>query len=148
MKRACEYESGPSQDHVALKYNINQTPILHWMKNKDKVDAPSFWYDSDEPNSSSLDENESRMKLIEAFANGLISTSPDKMTCPMHEEYHPEDLRCPSCKNLQDMVKKYQSHRHTFTCAKKRKSITICETEGHGRLDGLKKVQSYQILQR
>ena len=31
---------------------------------------------------------------------------------------------------------KYQSHRHTFTCAKKGKLMTIKENEGFGRLDG------------
>ena len=30
-------------------------------------------------------------------------------------------------------------HHHTFTCAKKRKFITIKETEGHGRLDNINK---------
>ena len=37
---------------------------------------------------------------------------------------------------MKDKVNKYQNHRHTFTCAKKRKVITIKENEGHGRLDG------------
>ena len=30
-------------------------------------------------------------------------------------------------------------HRHTFSCAKKGKTLTVDEREGHGRLDGLKK---------
>ena len=31
---------------------------------------------------------------------------------------------------------KYQSHSHTFTCAKKSRTITIKQNEGHGRHDG------------
>ena len=26
------YKSGPSQEHIVLKYNINRSTILHWMK--------------------------------------------------------------------------------------------------------------------
>ena len=44
---------------------------------------------------------------------------------------------CPECQNLLQKVQKYQMHKHTFTCAKKRKVITLKETEGHGHLDGL-----------
>jgi hypothetical protein len=33
-------------------------------------------------------------------------------------------------------VLKYQSHSHTFTCAKKKKTITIKADEGHGIDDG------------
>ena len=40
---------------------------------------------------------------------------------------------------LQEKVKKYQSHNHTFTCAKKRKMLTIKANEGFGRLDGYAK---------
>ena len=38
--------------------------------------------------------------------------------------------------DLKDKVDKYQCHKHTFTCEKKKKTITINENEGHGRLDG------------
>ena len=40
---------------------------------------------------------------------------------------------------MKELVSKYQSHSHTFTCAKKGKVITIKENEGHGRLDGITK---------
>ena len=38
--------------------------------------------------------------------------------------------------DLKDKVEKYQCHKHTFTCAKKKKTMTINENEGQGRLDG------------
>ena len=40
------------------------------------------------------------------------------------------------CQLLKQKVEKYQSHSHTFTCAKKKRTLTIKENEGHGRLDG------------
>ena len=45
-------------------------------------------------------------------------------------------MQCEECQLLKEKVDKYQSHKHTFTCAKKMKTISIKETEGHGRLDG------------
>ena len=60
--------------------------------------------------------DEQKIKNVEKFADFLISTCPDEITC--------------------EKQKKYQSHNHTFTCAKKRKIITIKENEGHGRFDG------------
>ena len=40
---------------------------------------------------------------------------------------------------LKEKVDKLQRHNHTFTCAKKGKTITIKEMEGHGKFDGYKK---------
>ena len=40
---------------------------------------------------------------------------------------------------MKEKVEKYQTHRHTFSCNKKKQTITIKENEGHGRLDGLVK---------
>ena len=45
---------------------------------------------------------------------------------------------CQECIQLKEKVEKYQRHNHTFTCEKKKKSITIKENEGHGRLDGIR----------
>ena len=42
---------------------------------------------------------------------------------------------CEGCKLLRDKVEKFQTHNHTFTCAKKKKTISIKANEGHGRLD-------------
>ena len=41
--------------------------------------------------------------------------------------------KCAACKLL---VNDFQMHNHTFTCKKKRKTITVRKHEGHGKLDG------------
>jgi len=38
---------------------------------------------------------------------------------------------------LKDKAKKYQTHNHAATCAKRRKLLTIKKGEGQGRLDGI-----------
>ena len=43
---------------------------------------------------------------------------------------------CEKCKKQKGFVNKFQNHYHTFTCKKKRKTIIIRKSEGHGRLDG------------
>ena len=74
----------------------------------------------------------------------LSSTTSDDIFCEKHETSINQDedqVNCDQCKNLKEKVDKYQNHKHTFTCAKKKKTITIKENEGHGRLDGLIKGQ-------
>ena len=76
----------------------------------------------------------SKIKEIEKFADLLISTNPDDIKCNLHEQ---QTSDCDECQRLRDKAEKYQTHKHTFTCAKKRKTITIKPNEGHGRLDGV-----------
>ena len=84
-----------------------------------------------------MEEDNQRMKKVESFADFLISTSPEDIRCSNHKSKSgDQDLTCEECQLLMEKVKKYQSHSHTFTCAKKMKTLTIRENEGHGRLDG------------
>ena len=82
--------------------------------------------------------DEARIKNVERFADLLTTTSAADITCKRHEMSR-NDVNCSECKELKELVSKYQSHSHTFTCAKKGKVITIKENEGHGRLDGFTK---------
>ena len=53
------------------------------------------------------------------------------MRCRLHKFKNKDEiLGCEDCLLSIDKVKKYQKHNHTFTCAKKKKVITIKETEG------------------
>ena len=55
-------------------------------------------------------------------------------------------MNCEQCQSLRENVDKYQSHNHTFTCEKKKRTMTIKEGEGHGRQDGIiKGPQLYNI---
>jgi hypothetical protein len=110
------------------------------MKNKDKDDAPNFWIDTNETeerirNSEQNKCNENKSKNDEKFADSLISTSSNKISCDEHETSNDignEILQFDKCKKLKEKVEKYQGHKHTFTCAKKIKTVTIKENEGHG----------------
>ena len=74
---------------------------------------------------------------MENFSDFLISTAPDEITCNEHKsKLGPKASNCQVYQNLKEKVQKYQSHEHTFTCAKKSRTITIKENEGHGRFDG------------
>ena len=82
-----------------------------------------------------IKKDQERIKNIETFADSLITTSPDDIKCGKHMQYD-KDFVCDECESLKEKAKKYQTHNHTFTCAKKKKTITIKSTEGHGRQDG------------
>ena len=62
----------------------------------------------------------------------MISTSAEDIHCDEHKN-NDEDIQCDVCQSLREKVIKYQTHGHTFTCAKKRKTLTIKENDGHGR---------------
>ena len=126
-----------------VEFQQRGAPHLHsllWMKNEDGDDAPSFWY-SPKDNEVMEPDEDSKIKMDEIanFAKFLLHTSSDEMTCKEHANQVSFSKDCENCRHLQEKVQKYQLHRHSFTCAKKRKTITIHEKEGHGRFDGFKK---------
>ena len=108
---------------------------LLWLRNQNDEEAPSYWYDKDTKSNDSCDKEERARKKIENFADFLISTSPEDMTCFSHTLT--KKVNCTECNQLKEKVQQFQSHSHTFSCRKKRKVITIREFEGHGRLDGI-----------
>ena len=121
-----------------IEYQQRGAPHCHsllWLRDQQNKDAPSLLVQEDVLQTGNL--NNDNKKKIEDFADMLITTSPDDISCEEHEnelELHPQ---CSQCDDLFDRVSKYQSHSHTFTCEKKRKTMTIKENEGHGRLDGI-----------
>ena len=69
----------------------------------------------------------------------MITSAYSDLLCTAHDNHEKMDENCEDCQNIQDKAKKFQLHHHTFTCAKKGKTITIDECKGYGRLDGVKK---------
>lgn len=72
-------------------------------------------------------------RKISSFSTDLIAGSSSDAHCPSHPSL---DLSCDSCQIMKLKVEKYQTHRHTHTCYKKKKIIKIAGDEGHGRYDG------------
>ena len=54
-----------------------------------------------------------------------MSTCPEDIQCGEHELRRENDSNCLNCQILKEKVEKCQSHKHTFTCAKKRITMTI-----------------------
>ena len=128
-----------------------------WLKDENNREAPSFWHgevssenfdlsDQDQDNSDtdqSLendmengDQDQKRKIQIENFADSLISTSVDDIFCTKHTSAQDISDNCTDCELIKGKVRKYQKHNHTFTCAKKKKHLTIKANEGHGICDG------------
>ena len=112
-----------------IEFQQRGAPHLHsllWLKNKVGDEAPSFWIDKKNQGIDSpqqMEEDNQRMKKVESFADFLISTSPEDIRCSNHiSKSGDQDLTCEECHRLMEKVKKYQSHSHTFTCAKKIKT--------------------------
>ena len=122
-----------------IEFQQRGAPHAHslvWLKDQDDNDAPNFW------DENKGDQDSTRMQKVEEFADFLISTSPEDMFCEKHEHQKHNsinDQNCNECIFLREKVQKYQSHKHTFTCKKKGKTITVKENEGYGRLDNIKK---------
>ena len=144
-----------------VEFQQRGAPHIHsllWMKNENEEDAPNFCFTPTAENEEQNDKNtdqakagtgpdvsksneqiQQRIDEIQDFADFLISTNPDTIRCNEHESKTDNIPGCEACQILRDKVIKYQTHRHTFTCAKKKKTITIRENEGHGRLPAFRK---------
>ena len=118
-------------------------------KNSKGEDAPTFWSEEKglpktfEKDIGVVDEEQIEVNLrerkqkIEQFADFMITTSADDIKCQTHLKIPIENCTiCDDCNELRSKASKYQTHKHTFTCAKKRKTITIKSNEGHGKDDG------------
>ena len=132
-----------SSYYYRVEFQQRGAPHIHalvWLKNQNDEDAPNFWINSNEPEEfeTSNTEMHNKLKSIEKFADQLISTSSNDMKCDTHENKDDEEEEdtCTDCKNLREKVDRYQNHKHTFSCMKKKKFITVRANEGHGRLDG------------
>ena len=92
-----------------------------------------------------MDSGESSAEIgnkIASFSKNLILGSSSDAHCQNHSSFDPS---CDSCKSIKLRVEKYQTHRHRFTCYKKRKIINIAEGEGHGRHDGKKRGEAISV---
>ena len=91
--------------------------------------------------SALCDKHHSELQNLKKAAHGATCKScftakHDFVECPKHRITHPGEKDCQKCLSLKELAKKFQTHRHTFTCKKKRKTLSIRGNEGHGRQDG------------
>ena len=130
-----EHKYHVSMYFYRVEFQQRGAPHVHsllWLKNELNEDAPSFWIQEN----TNQDADVEYLKQVEKFADNIMTTNPDDITCKEHEQNPEDSITCPECSDLLERVKKYQDHCHTFTCEKKNKTMTIKPEEGHGRLDG------------
>ena len=90
-----------------IEFQQRGAPHLHsllWLKNQVGDEAPNFWsnaeeYGTEENLETSSNENE-KIRKVEKFADFLISTSPDKMTCSKHKFSSGNEDDVLSCEDL------------------------------------------------
>ena len=140
------FQVGEKMYHVSsyffrIEYQQRGSTYVHsllWLKDRNLEDAPSFWYSP--KTEIEDDQKELMIKKIEELGDFLLSTCSKQISCQKHQI---SQIECVDCNYIQEKVKRYQTHCHSFTCKKKRKCITIRENEGHGRMDGFKKGKNY-----
>ena len=93
-------------------------------------------WNEDKKNDKDLDDQ------IASFCGSIMSGSFTDMNCDLHPEF---DFSCEECIAGKNLVEKYQSHKHTFSCRKKGRIVRILEAEGHGRLDNKKQGDELQV---
>ena len=76
--------------------------------------------------------------FVDGKCNDCFSIENNFEQCKGHVKPVPDD-NCSECQKLNKMAQDFQTHKHTFTCEKKKKRITIKSSEGHGRFDGKSK---------
>ena len=162
---ATEINYGVSSYYYRVEFQQRGAPHIHyllWLQDSDDNPAPTFWSTDDEDQNqeekirnieriaSSLISASEDFALCDDHYNELQSLKGDYKKkeckdcffpkygfeeCPKHKIMVPTGDNCEGCKELKKNVKDFQSHKHTFSCQKKNKLITIKETEGHGKND-------------
>ena len=120
------------------EFQARGAPHIHcllWLQGDEKNRPPSMW-NEDKKNDKDLDNQ------IASFCDSIMSGSSTDMNCDLHPEF---DFSCKECLAGKNLVEKYQSHKHTFSCNKKGRIVRILATEGHGRLDGHKQGDELQV---
>ena len=140
-------DTGSEKYHMSsyfyrVEFQQRGAPHIHsllWLKDSNGHDAPSFWLEEEQISTEESVEQrinrlEEKKKKIEKVADYLITTSADDITCNVHKEKcNQESTDCKDCRSIREKTKKFQTHSHTFTCAKKTKTMNIGGKEGHGR---------------
>ena len=84
---------------------------------------------------------EIRYEKLENECTNCYTEEFDFEKCAEHNFYDVLLNSCEQCEVQKKLIKDFQIHNHTFTCKKKRKTITVRRNEGHGRLDGIVEAQ-------
>ena len=114
-----------------VEFQARGAPHIHcllWLEDDKKNKPPSMW----------TEENKNDRDIgsqISSFCGSIMSGCSTDMNCNEHSVFN---YSCQECIDGKNLVEKYQSHKHTFSCRKKGKVIKIYPTEGHGRLDNQK----------
>jgi hypothetical protein len=114
-----------------VEFQARGAPHIHcllWLEDDEKKKPPSMW-NEEKKNSKDLGDQ------IASFCGSIMSGCSTDMNCDHHAVF---DNNCDECVAGKNLVEKYQSHKHTFSCRKKGKVIRILSREGHGRLDNEK----------
>ena len=107
--------------YFRIEFQARGAPHVHslaWLKTKSGKPVPSL-LDITEENM------EEKIAEIEEYHDKIISTSLDDID---ESEENYEELKA--------KVEKFQTHFCGFTCHKRKKTMTIKTTEGHGKNDG------------
>ena len=162
---ANEMDYGVSSYYYRVEFQQRGAPHIHcllWLQDSDDNPAPTFWStddkeDNQEDKIKDIERIASRLisasedcALCDDHYNELQSLKGDCKKkecktcfsakygfeeCPKHRISVQIGDHCQDCKECKKHVKDFQSHKHTFSCQKKNKLITIKETEGHGKND-------------
>ena len=121
-----------------VEFQARGAPHIHcllWLLNDAEETPPSLW-NADNENDAVLSQK------IADYGASFMSGSATDMNCDAHAEF---DFSCKNCLDGKNLVEKFQSHRHTFSCRKKCKVIKILPSEGHGRLDQISEGEELSV---
>ena len=122
-----------------VEFQQRGAPHIHcllWLEGQKSIEnaatqfPPTLWIETDDDNPRS---KKTIANDIASFASSIIYGSSSDAHCLIHSKC---EKNCLNCAHTRQSVEKYQKHKHTFTCKKKNRIITILPREGHGSRDG------------
>ena len=100
--------------------------LFFWLIDEDGNPAPNLW------NSETIPLGFDKDDYVIDFHRQLISCSREPC-CDNYLAKQHSKSECSDCKQLSDLVSKFQTHNCTFSCQKKRRILRIYPTEGLGK---------------
>ena len=144
-----------------IEFQARGAPHIHallWLEDTNGELATTFWSDSKLKEAQIPDdlkiilkefieqqnveveitdkEVELKKKLISELAKKIVFGSLDDAKCKIHRQTSAEESsNCKECELIKLRVQRYNQHKCTFTCHKKKIKIRIKANEGHGKHD-------------
>ena len=150
--------------YLRVEFQARGAPHFHsllWLEEETKDEETNLVKSTPLKTMFSLEEDidtqKANIRKIEEYAENLISATISDVFCNLcqqktlgkkseSDKTFPSQNECETCEMIRQRASMFNNHICGFSCHKRKKSIIIKSTEGHGILDGKKESEEINHL--